>query len=115
MVKVTEDRTDPIFIECVKSLMKVYRNFNDSIEIWKVPEIYRDRISIGTTNSLEHICIKEKLQNEPNPCLVQVYLCRTISKLILDSYGDDYNINKNVMSSKKQHSPDIGTLLPEFM
>ena len=70
--EVKEDRQDLILIECIKNIMKIRETFRNSIEVWRIPNEYKERISIGTKNKFEHIIIASKTPNEPDPIILNV-------------------------------------------
>jgi hypothetical protein len=83
--EIKEDRKDPVLIECVKSLLKNQETFRGSIEVWSVPDIYKDRISIGTKHAFEHFVIKDKKPDETPPHAVHIPRSHTISMSIFEA------------------------------
>lgn len=86
LIDIKEDRKDPVLIDCVKSLLKNQETFRGSVEVWSVPDVYKDRISIGTKHAFEHFVIKDKKPDEPEPHAVHIPRSRTIAMSIFDAH-----------------------------
>jgi hypothetical protein len=96
--EVKEDRQDTVLINCVKSLLKNQETFRGSIEVWSVPNMYKDRISIGTKDAFEHFIIKDKKPDEPYSHLVHIPRSHTISMSIFGA-SNNQNPERNVFRS----------------